>query len=127
MMVLPDTPAAKSGLINNDLILRINGQEVNSSYELMSAVDQSYFLVLIEGKRGQEDLSLILNKGKQEAGSGAEPTEIQGRLTRNNPLLHRIAALGLIPVPPPESPVYLETRKPDLLGWLKNIFARFKR
>jgi len=127
MMVLPDTPAARSGLINNDLIIRINGQEVNSSDELMSAVDQSYFLVLIEGKRGREDISLILNKGKQEAGSGAEPTEIQGRLTRNNPLLHRIAALGLIPVPPPESPVYLETRKPDLLGWLKNIFARFKR
>jgi hypothetical protein len=127
MMVLPDTPAAEAGLTNNDLILKVNEQEVKNGFELMAAVDRSYFLVLIEGKRGQEDISVILNKSKKEVEQKDDSKQMPGRFNHTDPLLHRIAALGLIPIPAPESPVYLETRKPDPLGWLKKLFARLKQ
>ncbi len=124
MMVLPGTPAAKAGLTEDDLILTVNGNRVDSGTVLMQAIENSYFMVLIGGRRGTDLFSVILKKdqsGKKE-GHFPDLSEILGRSAYS--ALHRCAALGIIPVPAADSPVYLELRKPDQLNRLKLIFGK---
>ena len=126
MLVLPDSTAAEAGLITDDLISRVNGNPVSSSTELLQAIDESYFLVLLEGKRGAEDFSVVLKKKLADTGSGTlpfSPGEQEGVALNS---LHRSAALGMIPVPAADSLVYAEIRKPDPLGRLKQLPNRLK-
>jgi hypothetical protein len=126
MMVLPGSAAAEAGLLDDDVICRVNGKEANNGWELMQAVDTSYFLVLIEGKRGEEDFSLVLRKKLPGEKENQNLGLVQAKGSVTNPLLHRIAALGLIPVPAVDSPVYLEIRKPNPLMLPKRVINKIK-
>ncbi len=124
MMVLPGSPAAEAGLNGDDLLLTVNGNRVTSGTDLMEAIENSYFMVLLDGRRGTDQFSVILKKeysGKKE-GSHPGLLEIQGNSAYS--ALHRSAALGIIPVPAEDSPVYLELRKPDPLNSLKQVFGK---
>jgi hypothetical protein len=121
MMVLPDSVASEAGLQADDLILRVNGESVHDNRELMQFVEQSYFMVLIEGTRAGDAFSLILKKrvrDEHEAG-----VSFQSRLRSHSVYssLHRSAELGLIPVPATDSAVYLELSKPDPLGRFRRL------
>jgi hypothetical protein len=62
MMAIPGTAAEESGLKQNDLISRINGEPVTDSLEMLQKIEDSYFMVLLEGMRGAEPFSLVLKK-----------------------------------------------------------------
>ncbi len=120
MMVLPGTPAAEAGLLGDDLILRVNGEEVSDNRELLEKIEESYFMVLLEGTREGQPFSKVLKKNA--APRANEQESFRARLdARSSPMLHRSAALGLITVPAPDSPVYMEVRKPDPLGWFRRL------
>jgi len=134
MLVLPDSAAAEAGLVTDDLICRVNGNPVSSSTELLRVIEESYFLVLLEGKRGADHFSVVLKKRLAEAGTESfalAPGEQGGAAYL---ALHRSAALGIIPVPAADSHIYAEIRKPDPLGRLNHLlnlvkafFLRFMR
>jgi len=126
MLVIPDSAAAEAGLVTDDLICRVNGNPINSSTELLQAIEESYFLVLLEGKRGFDQFSYVLKKKLAETGIADFPFKPgeQERVAHNP--LHRSAALGMIPVPATDSLVYAEIRKPDPLGRLKQLPDRLK-
>jgi hypothetical protein len=126
MLVLPGSAAAEAGLTTDDLICRVNGKPVNNSTELLQAIDESYFLVLLEGQRGSEHLSVVLKKKLAETAKGDFPFSTgEQEVFAHNPL-YRSVALGIIPVPAADSHVYAEIRKPDLLGRLKQLPNRLK-
>lgn len=124
MMVLPGTVAQDAGLADDDLILKVNGQAVSDSQDLIRKIDDSYFMVLLEGERENKPFSLILKKRSREEIESREPfrTGLPARPTFS--LLHYCADLGLITVPSPDSPVYLEIRKADPLGRLRHLKNR---
>ncbi len=122
MMVLPDSPAWQAGLLDDDLILKINGEEVDTNNDLIEKIEDSYFMVLVEGVRDGEPFSLIFKKST--ASREENKNSPRAGLESYSPvsILHRSATLGLIPVPAPDSSVYMEVQKPDPLGrfrWLK--------
>ncbi|MGM0651487.1 MAG: PDZ domain-containing protein [Bacillota bacterium] len=126
MKVLPNSPAADAGLLDDDLVLTVNGNSVNNNKELVNRIEDSYFLVLLDGLRESSPFSVILHKPNKKNETLTE--SFQGRLNAqySHSLLHRSANLGLIPVPAPDSPVYMEIRKPDPMGrfkYLKNKVA----
>jgi hypothetical protein len=129
MAVLPGTDASEAGLLESDIILKVNGGEINSIRDLISGIEESYFMVLIDGIRAGEPFSLIYKKRKHQ--DDGEKDTFQARLKAHSSysLLHRSASLGLIPAPAPDSPVYLEIRKPDPLARFRrikeNVMARF--
>ncbi|MDW7739167.1 MAG: PDZ domain-containing protein [Bacillota bacterium] len=126
MTVLPGSSAMEAGLQEGDKITGINNMEVNSTRELMTKIDESYFMVFVEGIRDGSHFSVIL---KKEAGTRTDTGRIyndQMRPASSSLLLHRCVELGVIPVPEPDSPVYLEARKPDTLGWIRKIKKRIK-
>jgi hypothetical protein len=126
MLVLPDSAAAAAGLASGDLICRVNGKSVNNSTELLQAIDESYFLVLLEGQRDSDHFSVVLKKKHAETGKGDSPFSAgEQEVVAHNPL-HRAVALGIIPVPAADSHVYAEIRKPDPLGRLKQLPNRVK-
>jgi hypothetical protein len=121
MMVLPGSVASEAGLKADDLILKVNGENVHDNRELVQLIEQSYFMVLIDGVRAGEAFSLILKKrvrDEQEAG-----LSFQARLRSHSVYssLHRSADLGLIPVPATDSAVFLELSKPDPLGRFRRL------
>ncbi len=122
MMVLQDSPAHSAGLQGEDVILKINGADVANNHDLIQKIEESYFMVLVEGVRDSEPFSKILKKStpaKADKKSYFQP----GLKSHDSvSMLHRSARLGLIPVPAPDSPVYLEVRKSNPLG----IFTRLK-
>ncbi len=121
MMVIPGTPAHQAGLYQEDTILKVNGEEVADNRELLEKIEASYFMVLIDGMRDEKPFSAILKKQTHEEESAKG--SFQSRLNTYRSyysILHRSATLGLIPVPAADSPVYLEVRKPEPLGKLKN-------
>ncbi len=131
MMVLPGTAADEAGLKDNDLILKINGEKVNDNRDLIGKIENSYFMVLLEGVRGGRPFSHILKKRSRDEAGGKD--SFQAKLNSHSlyTMLHRSAELGLIPVPDPDSPVYLEISKPDPLGRFRRqknkIIAMFKK
>lgn len=121
MMVLAGTAAAEAGLREDDVILKVNGADVFDNRDLINKIEESYFMVLIEGTRAGNPFSAVLKK--TAAGIRAVGESFASRLNRSSPyaVLHRSAELGLIPAPAPDSPVYLELRKPDPLARLRRL------
>jgi hypothetical protein len=127
MMAIPGTAAEESGLRQNDVISRINGEPVTDSLEMLQKIEDSYFMVLMEGMRGAEPFSLVLKKKYEK--SDEKPDSFQAALRQSSSyyLLHRGASLGIIPVPSAGSPVYLEVKKSDPRGRFKRLTGRFSR
>ncbi len=128
MMVLPNSPAYDAGLCHDDIILKVNGEPVADNWELLEKIEASYFMVLLDGSRNDQPFSVILKKQTQE-GEYANGTfqSRQDSVRSHYFILHRSAALGFIPVPASDSPVYLEMRKPDPLGRLKRLRKKEKK
>ena len=131
MMVLPGTAAQEAGLADDDLILKVNGHAVADCRDMMQKIEDSYFMVLLEGLRKNEPFSLILKKQSREEAGIRDYQQTGMTVKSSSSLLHHCADLGLIPVPTPDSPVYLEIRKPDPLGrfrrmksWIVSIFHK---
>ncbi|HSW35899.1 MAG TPA: hypothetical protein VLH18_04765 [Candidatus Limnocylindrales bacterium] len=111
MMVLPGTAAAEAGLLEDDIILKVNNELPLDNQDLLQKIENSYFLVLLEGTRNGNPFSIVLKK--RGSGSAEEKDVLKTRLHSQSPyaLLHGGAALGLITAPSSGSPVYLEIRK----------------
>ena len=111
LMVIDGSPAEEAGLKTGDLLTKVNSEPVKSAEELLGKIDQSYFMVLLEGLRLGEPFQLILNKKKRS--EHQENASFQGLLNKNNLryLLHQGAALGLICVPPVDSAVYVQLKR----------------
>ncbi|MDW7729244.1 MAG: PDZ domain-containing protein [Bacillota bacterium] len=124
LMILPGTAADEAGLKTDDLITRVNAEEISDCLEMQQKIEESYFMVLLEGLRNGESFSVVLKKRFTESMVSNEM--FPDRLNKNNPyfLLHRGAALGFIPVPSTDSPVYLEVKKPDPRGRFKRLAER---
>lgn len=126
MVVLPDTAAARAGLGEGDIILKVNGTPVQNQQELIQKIEDSYFMVLLEGTRGGADFSTVLKKG----GSGAQTARstFNPETTPAAPgasFLHRGAGLGLIMAPSSRSSVYVETKSTStVMGWLRRLTGR---
>ncbi len=121
MKVLPDSPAASAGLLDEDIVLKVNGKPVDDNREMVDRVEDSYFLVLLDGLRGKKSFSVIM---KKPTTTNKDLTEsFQSKLNAQSSyfLLHRCAGLGLITVPDPDSPIYMEIRKPDPLGRFRRL------
>ncbi len=125
MMVLSDSAAEEAGLREEDIILRVNGQEVNDNQDLVNKIESSYFMVLLEVSRRGEMFSAVLKKQSSPVSASNHPG--YDRLTAPSAykLLHRGVEFGLITVPEQDSPVYLEMKKPDPLGLLKGLKKKF--
>lgn len=126
MMVLPDSPAYLAGLLGDDLILRINGEGIADNHELVQKIEESYFMVLVEGVRDGEPFSVIFKKSTATAAEAKDSFQTGLKSHDSVSLLHRSAKLGLIPVPASDSPVYLEVRKPDPLGRLRRLKGKIE-
>ena len=124
MKVLPNSPAADAGLLDDDLVLKVNGNPVDDSREMVEKIEDSYFMVLLDGLREQKPFSVILRKAARE--NQAQDETFQSRLNAQSSysLLHRSADLGLIPVPAIDSPVYMEVRQPDPMGRFRKLKAK---
>jgi hypothetical protein len=131
LMVVPGTAAEEAGLKTGDRITRINSDPVNGGEELLRKIDDSYFLVLLEGFRGNEAFSLVLKKKSRSEGEVSESFQSKLNKSTFRYLLQRGAALGVIPVPSDNSPVYLQLKRNDtrtkfnrLKLKLSNLFRR---
>ncbi len=128
MMVIPGTPAHQAGFCQDDTILKVNGEEVADSAELMEKIEASYFMVLIDGLRDNKPFSAILKKQTREEESTKESFEARLNTYRSHySFLHRSASFGFILVPNTDSPVYLEVRKPEPFGKLKKWRDKAKK
>lgn len=124
MMVLSGSAAEQAGLLQGDLIKKVNGFPVCGLPELLARIEDSYFMVLLEGKRGEESFSIVYKKK-----AAPPPETAPGQPAALPPaygVIHRAAGIGLIAVPPRHSRVYVENRKARPFGWLRRIF-RFKK
>ncbi|HPU00383.1 MAG: PDZ domain-containing protein [Firmicutes bacterium] len=127
MAVLPQSAAARAGLQAGDLLLRVNGAPVRSDLEFLRRLDESYFIVFIEGSRKGENFSVVLNKNFAQDESRRpilKPPPPGGALAS---LWHRGAALGFIPAPSRLTPVYAQARPAAASGLLKKLWGRFTR
>ncbi len=128
MMVLPGTSACESGLLQDDVILRVNGDPVTDNRDLLEKIEASYFMVFLEGARGGKPFSVVLKKKTREELNGKDSFPDRLKSSRlSYSLLHRSTELGLIPVPASDSGVYLELRKPDPLAGFKRLRQKIKR
>ena len=126
MMVLPGSPAAEADLREGDLIQRINGRQITGNLDLLQKIDDSYFLILIEGMRKEKPFSAVLKKRSSQAAGGRATADPEiNRQSPQHPLLHRCADLGLIPVPPADSKIFLELKKSDFSSRLKKIKSKY--
>jgi len=127
MTVLPDTAAHEAGLLQDDIILEVNGEPVSSSLSFFEKIEASYFMVLLKGTRAGKPFSAILKKktGKESGIKNSFQDSYRSSHSVYS-MLHRSADLGLITVPPLDSPVYLEIRKPDPLGKIKSLWRKLK-
>ena len=130
MMVLPRSAAARGGLQSGDLIHRVNDTPVHSDLDLLWAIEQSYFMVLIEGSREGSPFSIIMNKrsaaGEKDT-AGRLPWERAPVSTAAAPLWHRGAALGLIPAPSRPTPLYARERAAGGLNLLQRLRGHRKK
>lgn len=130
MMVLPRSAAARAGLQSGDLIHRVNGAPVHSDLDLLWAIEQSYFMVLIEGSREGRSFSVILNKRHstgEKPGSVRLPWERAPVSAAAASLWHKGADLGLIPAPSPHTPIYAQERTAVGHNLLRRLTGRGKK
>lgn len=128
MMILSGSAAEQAGLKQGDMIQKVNGFPVQGLPELLARIEESYFMVLLEGTRREEDFSVVLKKQKPAPQQSIEPRQEGAAVT--SPAyapLHRSAALGLIMVPSRQSRVYVENRRVPPLGWLRRLINRKKQ
>ena len=112
MMVSAGSAAESAGLHSGDLVQRVNGAPVSSDLDLLRKIDESYFMVLIEGLRGGSGLSVVLNKRRPGRQDAADPfAQVGLPAATAAPLWHRGAALGLIPAPSSQTPIYARERR----------------
>ncbi|MFY9503592.1 MAG: PDZ domain-containing protein [Dethiobacteria bacterium] len=123
MMVLPQSAAFRAGLRSGDLVCRVNGAPVHSDLDFLLRIDQSYFMVLIEGFRDGRDFSIVLNKRSTEK----KPGESSLITAAAVPLWHRGADLGLIPAPSQLTPIYAQARAAAGFNPLRWLRGRRKR
>ncbi len=122
MSVLPGTAADQAGLQQDDIILSVNGASPEDNMDFLKKIEESYFMVLLEGTRNGESFSKILRKQAPEEIDVKRSFKSRLNISRYNSLsLHRFADLGFIPVPDPDSLIYLEISKPDPLERLKKL------
>lgn len=128
MAVLPESAASRAGLRAGDLIRRVNGAPVRSDLEFLRRLEESYFIVLIEGLRKGENFSIVLNKhfSQEKEGRRNPFSERPPATAAYASLWHRGAALGLIPAPSRQTPVYAQARPAAASGLLKRLWSRHK-
>ena len=124
MKVLPNSPASDAGLLDDDLVLKVNGNPVDDNREMIDRIEDSYFLVLLDGLREQKPFSVILRKAAKDNQAQEESFQSKRNAQSSYSLLHRSADLGLIPVPAPDSPVYMEVRQSDPMGRFRRLKAK---
>jgi hypothetical protein len=125
LMVIPGSAAARAGLREGDDILKVNGMPVLDQRDLLDKIAASYFMVLLEGTRGSGSFTAVLNKKHAvETVSPPRLPDSPSPARPPRPPLHRGADLGLIPVPSPASSIYVVTRRPAPLGWLRRLPGR---
>lgn len=126
MMVLPGTAAEQAELRENDLILQVNGEQPEDNRDLMKKIEESYFMVLLEGIRDGKPFSTVLKK--QPAENCTEKVALRNGYKPDSTysLLHFGVRMGLIAVPAADSPVYLEIRKAEPLNKFRLLFSKIK-
>ncbi len=125
MEVLPGTVADNAGLKQDDVIKTINGEIPRDNQDFLEKIEQSYFMVLLEGRRNGESFSHVLKKETfEKEGFGASLQASLRATGSSHSILRRYAELGMIPVPHPDSPVYLEMRKPDPMARVKRLWKK---
>jgi len=127
MAVLPKTDAEEAGLAAEDVIQKVNGESVEDTGDLANKIDESYFMVHLEGLRNEKPFSVVLKKRAAEQKSRRSPFRPVTRSYSSYSTLHRCAELGLIPAPEPDSPIYMEMAKPDLLAGFKRLIKKITR
>ncbi|NLA26297.1 MAG: PDZ domain-containing protein [Firmicutes bacterium] len=128
MAVLPHSAAARAGLLTGDLIRRVNGAQVNSDVEFLVQLEESYFMVLLEGFREGSAISVVLNKRDPEEKNSLDlPFRDRPTVTtEQTPLWHRGAALGLIPAPSRQTPIYAQARPAAASSLLRRLWKRYR-
>jgi len=58
LAVIPGSPADKAGLVENDIILEVNGEKIDQDYPLMKAIAKF--------KPGDEITLKVLHKGEEK-------------------------------------------------------------
>lgn len=130
MMILPRSAAQRAGLRAGDLVRRVNGAPVHSDLDLLWGIDQSYFMVLIEGIREGKDFSAVLNKrrvAEAEPASGLLPLGRPPAAPAGASPWHRGAALGLIPAPSQQTPIYAQEGAGGGFGLWRRLRKRKNR
>ncbi|MFO7951275.1 MAG: PDZ domain-containing protein [Bacillota bacterium] len=125
MEVLPGTPAHNAGLQQDDIIKAVNGEIPQNNRDFLEKIEESYFMVLLEGSRNGEVFSKVFKKetSEKEHFGASLQAGLRARGSLHS-ILRRYVELGMIPVPSPDSPVYLQMRKPDPLARLKGLVKR---
>lgn len=131
LAVLPGTAAARADLREGDVLLRVNGAAVPGSSAFLALIEQSYFMVFLEGERKGEPFKTILNKNTYSGGRAPQvydrPLSAGSALSASETALHRGAALGLILVPDPYFPVYMEIKRGRRPALWSRIFTGKRR
>ncbi len=123
MAVLPQSAASRAGLHAGDKVRLVNGAPVHSDVEFLRRLEESYFMVLIEGLRNGDSFSIVLNKRRSKEKKRPEKPPATAV---HASLWHRGAALGLIPAPSRETPIYAEARPAAASGLLRRLWGRHK-
>lgn len=112
LAVLPGSAAARAGLQEGDVLQRLNGAVVSDNDAFFSELEQSYFMVLMEGEREGKSLRVVLNKNPhfEKKRQWSWLPFVGNKPVSRASALHRGVALGLILVPDPYSSVYVELK-----------------
>ena len=98
--VLPGTPAHQAGLRSRDIILALNGEEINQYYVLQERLNRDGQKHFMEVERGTKVLNL--------------PVPIPSDKD-----------LGIIPVPDYDAPYYFSINEDNVFNAVKRIWRRF--
>lgn len=104
MTVLPGSPASEAGFQDNDIVLRVNEQAVNSPSDFWEKLRESYIFVQLAVLREGSITSFVLQQKPYQR-----------------------KHFGLIFVPEQRSSMYIEMRGSLLPQRLKGIIGRFSR
>lgn len=126
MSVLPRSLAEEAGLQEGDIIQEVNGAVPSDGEELLELIENSYFMVLLRIRRQEEDLSLVLKKRSLPEEEKETSFIKHFRAASGYQVLHRSVSLGFIPVPAPDSRIYLEIARSDPRARLTKIKKRLR-